>query len=83
MKVLTDWLKKAGLSTELRFDDTLASLQENLQKNRDIVTLVDDFYPKAAKAAKLEFQRKAEEITRIIGGSDKRENGCRQKTVAR
>ena len=67
VKVLTDWLKKAGLSTELRFDDTLASLQENLLKNRDIVTLVDDFYPKAAKAAKLEFQRKAEEIARIIG----------------
>lgn len=67
VKVLTAWLKKAGLSVELRFDDTLASLQENLVKNRDLVTLVDDFYPKATKSATLEFQRKAEEITRIIG----------------
>lgn len=67
VKILTTWLKDAGLSIELRFDDTLASLQENLVSNRDIVTLVDDFYPKATKAAKAEFQRKAEEITRIIG----------------
>ena len=67
VKVLTAWLKKAGLSVELRFDDTLASLQENLVNNRDVLTLVYDFYPKAAKSAKIDFQRKAEEITRIIG----------------
>ena len=67
VKVITAWTKKAGLSTELRFDDTLASLQENLVNNRDIVSLVDDFYPKATKVAKIDFQRKAEEITRIIG----------------
>ena len=83
VKVLTTWTKKAGLSTELRFDDTLASLQENLVNNRDVVTLVDDFYPKATKAAKAEFQRKAEEITRIIGdGRVKGKMGADRKLMA-
>lgn len=83
VKVLTAWTKKARLSTELRFDDTLASLQEHLVNNRDIVTLVDDFYPKATKVAKAEFQRKAEEITRIIGdGRVKGKMGADRKLIA-
>ena len=82
VKVLTAWLKKAGLSVELRFDDTLASLQENLVNNRDVLTLVDDFYPKAAKSAKTDFQQKAEEITRIIGdGLIKGKMGANRKLM--
>lgn len=82
VKVLTDWTKSYGLNTELRFDDTIASLQEALFQNNDMLTLVDDFYPKSTKIEQTKFRQKADELTRIIGdGQIKGKMGANRKPL--
>lgn len=51
----------------LRFDDTEASIEENLLAARDLLILQDDFYPHGDKSAVAAFKRKAMKVARIIG----------------
>lgn len=64
-------LSKALLAKEerevLRFDDTIASLEESLFQARDQLIVIDDFYAKGNKYDDQSFKKKASDITRIIG----------------
>lgn len=51
----------------LRFDDTEASIEENLMAARDLLILQDDFYPHGDKSSVTAFKRKAMKVARIIG----------------
>lgn len=51
----------------LRFDDTEASIEENLLAAKDLLVLQDDFYPHGDKSAVAAFKRKAMKVARIIG----------------
>lgn len=51
----------------LRFDDTEASIEENLLAARDLLILQDDFYPHGDKSSVTAFKRKAMKVARIIG----------------
>lgn len=51
----------------LRFDDTEASIEENLMAARDLLILQDDFYPHGDKTTVAAFKRKAMKVARIIG----------------
>lgn len=51
----------------LRFDDTEASIEENLLAARDLFILQDDFYPHGDKSSVTVFKRKAIKVARIIG----------------
>lgn len=51
----------------LRFDDTEASIEENLLAAKDLLILQDDFYPHGDKSAVAAFKRKAMKVARIIG----------------
>ena len=53
-----------GFNVDMRFDDTTAIIEEKIANNSDLLTLVDDFYPKPGQS---DFQKKADEIARIIG----------------
>lgn len=66
-KILVGALLDEGQKVSLRFDDTIASLQESIYESSDRPVLVDDFYPKGNRLDDLDFQRKASEITRIAG----------------
>ena len=63
-KVLISWLSIMGFNVDMRFDDTTAIIEEKIANNSDLLTLVDDFYPKPGQS---DFQKKADEIARIIG----------------
>lgn len=64
-------LSKALLDKEgrevLRFEDTIASLEESLFQARDQLVVIDDFYAKGNKYDDQSFKKKASDITRIIG----------------
>lgn len=64
-------LSKALLNKEgrdvLRFEDTIASLEESLFQARDQLIVIDDFYAKGNKYDDQSFKKKASDITRIIG----------------
>lgn len=66
-KILSSAILNDGEKSVLRFDDTVASLQENLFNNRDVLSLVDDFYPQSDKNSEQAFKAKASMITRIAG----------------
>ena len=66
-KIVSSSILNEGEKSVLRFDDTIASLQESLFHNRDIVSLVDDFYPQSDKNSEQSFKSKASMITRIAG----------------
>lgn len=51
----------------LRFDDTEASIEENLLAAKDLLILQDDFYPHGDKTTVAAFKRKAMKVARIIG----------------
>ena len=53
-----------GFNVDMRFDDTLKVIEEKIANNSDLLTLVDDFYPKPGQS---DFQEKADKIARIIG----------------
>lgn len=63
-KVLINWLTQMGFNVDMRFDDTLKVIEEKIANNSDLLTLVDDFYPKPGQS---DFQEKADKIARIIG----------------
>lgn len=66
-KILCGALLDDKKKAVLRFDDTLASLEESLFKSRDALVCVDDFYAKGNKMEDQEFKAKASTIARIIG----------------
>lgn len=66
-KILSGAILKADEEAVLRFDDTLASLEEALFNRRDNLALVDDFYAKGNKFDDQVFKTKASAITRIVG----------------
>lgn len=72
------WLNGGGVH---RFDDTVASLEENILAGRDSVICVDDFYPRTATGVK-DFQNKASIVTRIVGdGRVKGKMGVDRKPI--
>lgn len=81
-KIVSSSILNKGEKSVLRFDDTIASLQESLFNNRDIVSLVDDFYPQSDKNSEQSFKTKASMITRIAGdGVVKGKMGANRKTL--
>lgn len=66
-KILSGAVLKANEEAVLRFDDTVASLEEALFNSRDNLALVDDFYAKGNKFDDQAFKTKASTITRIVG----------------
>ena len=81
-QILAKALLKKGCKSELRFDDTKASLEENILKRKDIVLLIDDFYPQGNKLGDADFKSKASEIMRIVGdGSVKEKMGSDRKPL--
>lgn len=54
-KVLISWLSIMGFNVDMRFDDTTAIIEEKIANNSDLLTLVDDFYPKPGQS---DFQKK-------------------------
>lgn len=81
-KIVSSPLLNEGEKSVLRFEDTLASLQESLFNNRDIVSLVDDFYPQSDKNSEQAFKAKASMITRIAGdGVIKGKMGANRKPL--
>lgn len=81
-QILVKALLKKGCKSELRFDDTKASLEENILKRKDIVSLIDDFYPQGNKLGDADFKSKSSEIMRIIGdGSVKEKMGPDRKPL--
>lgn len=66
-QILAKALLNPSCKSAFRFDDTKASLEENILNRKDVVVLIDDFYPQPNKIAEADFKEKASEITRIIG----------------
>lgn len=82
VKILSSAILNEGEKFVLRFDDTVASLQENLFNNRDVLSLVDDFYPQSDKNSEQAFKAKASMITRIAGdGIIKGKMGANRKPL--
>ena len=82
-KIVSSPLLNEGEKSVLRFEDTIASLQESLFNNRDIVSLVDDFYPQSDKNSEQSFKAKASMITRIAGdGVIKGKMGANRKPLS-
>lgn len=67
IKILAKALYVNPEDSILRFDDTIASLEEGLFNRRDVLTLIDDFYAQGNKFDDQAFKTKASMITRIIG----------------
>ena len=81
-KILSSAILNEGEKSVLRFDDTVASLQENLFNSRDVLSLVDDFYPQSDKNSEQAFKAKASMITRIAGdGIIKGKMGANRKPL--
>lgn len=68
-KILSSALLTEDAKSVMRFDDTIASLEESLFNARDLLSLVDDFYAKGNKLEEQDFKAKASAITRIVGDS--------------
>lgn len=66
-KILSSALLDKNAKSVMRFDDTVASLEESLFNARDLISLVDDFYAKGNKQEEQDFKAKASTITRIVG----------------
>lgn len=66
-KILSNALLTEGTKPFLRFDDTIASIEESLANSLDKLVLIDDFYAKGTKMEDLSFKAKASAITRIMG----------------
>lgn len=82
-KIVSSPILNKGEKSVLRFDDTVASLQENLFNNRDVLSLVDDFYPQSDKNSEQAFKAKASMITRIAGdGVIKGKMGANRKPLS-
>lgn len=67
IKIVSSAILEEDTKPLLRFDDTLASLEESLANSLDRITLIDDFYAKGTKWDDNSFKSKASAITRIIG----------------
>ena len=81
-KILSSAILNDGEKSVLRFDDTLASLEESLFKSRDVLVLVDDFYAKGNKFDDQVFKAKASAVTRIVGdGMIKGKMGANRKPL--
>ena len=81
-KILASAILNDGEKAILRFDDTIASLEESLFENRDMLVLVDDFYAKGSKFDDQAFKAKASAITRIVGdGMIKGKMGANRKPL--
>lgn len=81
-KIFVKALLKEDVKSELRFDDTKASLEESIINSRDRICLVDDFYAKGTKYEDADFRSKASAITRIVGdGSVKGKMGPDRKPL--
>mgnify|MGYP000697733520 CR=1 FL=1 len=57
-KILASAILNDGEKAILRFDDTIASLEESLFENRDMLVLVDDFTPRVANLMTKLLKRK-------------------------
>ena len=81
-KILSSAILNDDEKSVLRFDDTLASLEESLFNSRDLLVLVDDFYAKGNKFDDQAFKMKASAITRIVGdGMIKGKMGANRKPL--
>lgn len=81
-KILASAILNDNEKSILRFDDTIASLEESLFNSRDILALVDDFYAKGSKFDDQAFKAKASAITRIVGdGMIKGKMGANRKPL--
>ena len=81
-KILSSAILNDGEKSVLRFDDTVASLEESLFNSRDMLVLVDDFYAKGNKFDDQAFKAKASAITRIVGdGMIKGKMGANRKPL--
>lgn len=81
-KILASAILNDNEKSILRFDDTIASLEESLFNSRDILALVDDFYAKGNKFDDQSFKAKASAITRIVGdGMIKGKMGANRKPL--
>ena len=60
-------LATEGKNFGMRFEDTIASLQENLVQHRDVLSIVDDFFCQGSVSEDTAYRKKASEITRIAG----------------
>lgn len=67
MKILVRAMLDVGVEDTLRFDDTIASLEEGILMRKDIPVLVDDFFAQGNRNADEDFRKKANEIARIAG----------------
>lgn len=67
MKILVKAMLDEGVEDVLRFDDTVASLEEGILSRKDIPVLVDDFFAQGNRNADEDFRKKANEIARIAG----------------
>lgn len=63
IKILAKALYVNQEDSILRFDDTVASLEEGLFNRRDVLTLIDDFYAQGNKFDDQTFKTKASMIT--------------------
>lgn len=81
-KILASAILNDGEKAILRFDDTIASLEESLFDSKDLLILVDDFYAKGSKFDDQAFKAKASAITRIVGdGMIKGKMGANRKPL--
>lgn len=81
-KILSSAILNDGEKSVLRFDDTIASLEESLFNSRDMLVLVDDFYAKGNKFDDQSFKTKVSAITRIVGdGMIKGKMGAKRKPL--
>ena len=68
VRVFADALVEKAGSNILRFEDTIASLQEHIAlSSQDSFTVVDDFFPQSNPSAEAAFLSKLGEIARISG----------------
>lgn len=65
--MLTKAFLRKGVSPCLRFEDTCASIEENLLVMHDIPSLVDDFFAQGSKHGDADYEKKASSIMRIVG----------------
>lgn len=82
MKILVRAMLDMGVEDTLRFDDTVASLEEGILSRKDIPVLVDDFFAQGNRNADDDFRKKANEIARIAGdGRVKGKMGANRKPL--
>lgn len=82
-KILSSALLIEGTKPLLRFDDTIASIEESLANSLDKLVLIDDFYAKGTKIEEQAFKSKASAITRIMGdGMIRGKMGANRKPLA-